>query len=502
LLKTVSPGFSLNRQIANSVSSLGAALAIERISSFTANLLAARIAGAEVFGKYSLMINTAMNVASYAGAGIGQTATRFGGGYTRGTEGYRQMVKLLVLFTLASITLAAAILSGVAQPLAKFVMNNTVLAPLLRLAALSAGVMLAAESVRGFLVGQRQYRLLVMLAICCAGGWIIGLPLAARFGPRAMLVAHASSLGIGVVGSIALAKRRRLWTWRAATVAPELPSARLFAQFGLVQMLQGFCMNASGLWMTTLMARSDTSLIQLGFFAVASQIRNMVGFGPSLLGQTALSLLTDEAGSEYGSAEVVLTRSTFLASLLSIVFAGVSILAVHVAVAFFYGTSFAGAETAAIFGIGTALVHMSSAPAAARLSIVSVRVAGIITAFWATMVALAAFLSSPNVDAATAMKIYFLAHCVSAFAVAVMLWLSRSLPRATLTLTLVYLGSGGAMVTLGLWRMSGPTGAQLGPYFLLILLAVLLAVLLPAGARLGYIPSRISLRHLKETFTF
>ena len=175
-----------------------------------------------------------------------------------------------------------------------------------------------------------------------------------------------------------------------------------------------------------MMARSDPILIQLGFFAIASQIRYISGFGPSLLGQTSFSLPTDEGGSEYGSASIVLTRSTFLASLFSVVTGGIGTLAIHRAIGLFYGRSFAGAEAAAIFGIGTAVVHMSSAPAAATPSIVSVLAAGSMNVGWAVIVVVVAIL--------------FLAHSISAIAVGAVLRSSGHLPRPASLLSLPPLG--------------------------------------------------------------
>ncbi len=65
--------------------------------SFLANIAAARLGGAHVFGAYSVAMTTANNVASYAGAGIGTTANRFSGEYPYGGGGYRGLLRTLAL---------------------------------------------------------------------------------------------------------------------------------------------------------------------------------------------------------------------------------------------------------------------------------------------------------------------------------------------------------------------------------------------------------------------
>ena len=96
---------SLGRLLLSGSSALGAATLVERGLGFAANLAAARLGGAHVFGAYSVAMTTANNVASYAGAGIGTTANRFSGEYPYGKPGYASLLSSLAMVSLGSAAL-------------------------------------------------------------------------------------------------------------------------------------------------------------------------------------------------------------------------------------------------------------------------------------------------------------------------------------------------------------------------------------------------------------
>ena len=160
---------------------------MERGLGFLANLAAARLGGASVFGAYAVAMTTANNVASYAGAGIGTTANRFSGEYPYGGAGYRGFIRALALVCCSSSALAAAMLWFAAQPLATHLLHNSGLAGLLRLAAVSAGAVILLECLRGLLIGQRRYAGLLALSILFGGSLAIVLPMAARHGANPWL---------------------------------------------------------------------------------------------------------------------------------------------------------------------------------------------------------------------------------------------------------------------------------------------------------------------------
>ena len=89
--------------VVRGTSTLGAAVFVERGASFLANVLAARLAGASVFGAYSLGITTANNISTYAAGGIGTTATRFSGKYSYDSGSYGVFAQVMATISLASV---------------------------------------------------------------------------------------------------------------------------------------------------------------------------------------------------------------------------------------------------------------------------------------------------------------------------------------------------------------------------------------------------------------
>jgi hypothetical protein len=329
---------------------------------------------------------------------------------------------------------------------------------------------------------------MLVTAAILATALLAGLPLAAHMGPRSMIVAQASALLLAVAGGSLLSTRKSFASRRIASTATSPPKFRDLASYGSTQLWQTICMNTVGLWVTAMLARSDHTLVQLGFFTVASQIRNMTGLLPGLLSQSTFPLLTNEASAPFGGVARVLNRSTYHAALLALLCASVAVAFIHGVLPLMYGRAFAGAETATIFGIATALVHMSSAPSASRLSIVSLRSTATITGIWALLVALLAWKSSPDMSAGTAMQIYFAAHSISALLGAVALWRCRSLPPATCALTAWCVLAGLMVIFLGTWRShwNGPGVASVA--IVLILPFASIIGLLVIGTKRRWIP--------------
>src|SRR5690242_4803724 len=135
-------------------SALGLATVIERGLSMTANVLAARLGGASVFGAYSLALTTANNISAYTGSGIGTTAVRFAGAHHRASSEYGPITRALVLVTACSCILAALLMLAASGPLAHYVLKIDSFANLIRFSAVSAAAIIALECAKGFFVGQ------------------------------------------------------------------------------------------------------------------------------------------------------------------------------------------------------------------------------------------------------------------------------------------------------------------------------------------------------------
>ena len=427
---------SLGRLLFSGTSALGAATLIERGLGFIANFAAARLGGVHVFGAYSIAMTTANNVAAYAGAGIGTTANRFSGEYPYGSPGYGGLLRTLSLVCVGSSLLAAGILWFAAEPLAVHVIRNPGLTHLLRLASISAGAIILLECLRGLLIGQRRFVALLAMSALFGVGMLVALPLAARMDATHMVVSQAV-IALSAIALCVLAAKKLQFSPPAdkAKAKAAGPTAGTIMRFGGVQLAGMVGLNAAGWWVASMVARSDVSLVQAGWFSLAMQLRNMCAMPAGLISQTAYAQLTESGGEGYGGANRVTILSTIAAVLVSLSIAG-PIAALTPWLVTLYGKDFRGAELAATLAIATGLVHMSSAPAAARLTVVSLPMTGAINGTWSVLLFGLGTWLVPSGGAAEAALCFFLAHVFSAVAVlGVLLWrgsASRELLAATL----------------------------------------------------------------------
>ena len=491
------------RHLLTGTSALGTGILIERGMGFTANILAARFGGTSTFGAYSLAISTANNISTYAAGQIGSTAARFSGKYQHGSPGYGTLARALAIVSLVSAALAAVALWFGAAPIAHLLGKSSLVA-LLRWASLSAVGIVLLECARGFFTGQRRLAALVLLSVIVGLGMVSLIPVFAHLhAPVRMIVAQGAITTGAVVVCLLLARPLGLGA-SAPGVAlsapqPPLPLGPMLREvwaFGFVQLAGLVAANLSGWWLMTLVARADTSLIQMGFFSVASQLRNMVGLAPSLLTESSYALMADPDGEAARTPQHVMALCTFAATFASLALASSAIIGIplllHV-----YGAGFAGAAVPCSIALAVAVAHMGNAPAAARLSIVSIRSTGVINTVWAFSVAAAAtaWLFHGG-SASRALVIYFAAHVLSALLVLLVLARRDGIPSgipavfATGTLTVSVLAA------LATERAGHPLiAAQLTGLMLLVTL-VALACLWSLGKRHHWLPSPAALRRL------
>lgn len=402
---------------------LATATALERALAFGGSFLAARAGGAGTLGAYTMALSTALNVASYTGAGMGTTATRFAAGHGRETAAYAAVVRALAAVASLSALLAAVLLIAAAEPVARVLLRNEALTPLLRVAGLAAAATILLDGCRGFLVGVRRYGAVLLVAVIVGVTLLVGLPLAARLGPMAMVVVQAGSALAAVAACLALAGPLGLapLATRSDRVSPVV---RTVWQFGLVQLGSLVAVNAAGWWLNMLVARTDPSLVAMGLLAVGLQLRNMVGLAPGLLTQSGYSLLVggaqkDEAGED--TPAHALRVCTALAMLGVLVLAGGALLVLPWALPWAYGASYHAAVAPTTLLLATAVVHMGGSPAAARLTVVDARRAGLVNLAWAALVVAGATWWVPWGGVVAAAGTYLAAHLLSVVLVLVAL---------------------------------------------------------------------------------
>ena len=491
------PG-EVTRHLLKGSSALGLAIVIERGMGFLANILAARLGGAVTFGAYSLAVSTANNISTYAGGGIGSTAARFSGKYPRSSRGYATLSRALILVSLVSAFLAAGGLWLGAAPIAHLLHKPSVTG-LLRWTAISAAGIVLLECARGFFVGQARLTALVLLSLVVGAGMILLIPLTAKIHhPTRMIVLQGVITTAAVIVCIVLARPLGLLALRSSGPALPLgPMLREVWTFGFVQLAGLIGVNLAGWWLTTLVARSDTSLVQMSFFAIASQLRNIAGLAPSLLTESSYAVMADPEEGRSSTPQQVMALCTYAATVAAMSLAGLGILLAPWALRVVYGSGYRSSVVAVVTALAVAVVHMGNAPAAARLSIVSIRALGIINTVWACFVAAAATIFLLHAGSAwRAMCIYLAGHLISALLVLLVLRRKDSVPRGMAAV--YFLGGGTAILLAGMayWRVLQPGFALAITGAMTLLMASSIVVLLAFGRRHRWLPSVATCRRL------
>jgi O-antigen/teichoic acid export membrane protein len=490
------------KNLIGGTSALGLGIMFERGLGFVANLLAARLGGASTFGAYSLAITTANNISSYAAGGIGSTAIRFSGKYQRDSAGYATLSRVLLIISVVSAGIAACGLWAGATPIAHLLGKES-LKSLLQWAALSAAGMILLECCRGFLVGQRRLMAILMLSSVVGIGMICLLPAASRVGPVRMISTQGGITLGAVLLCLLLYKPLGLAATSKAGVSEPLgPMLRSVWSFGMIQLAGLVGMNAAGWWLTSLVARADASMVQMGFFAIAHQLRNMVALAPSLLTESGLAVMAHGEQDRQYAPDQVMAACTFATTFASLLLAGLGIVIVPWALTALYGKSYAAASAATAVALATAVIHMGSGPASARLSIVSIRLAGVINTVWAIAVAGSAtlvFLWGRNAPGSSAWKgasIYLAAHLMSAGLVFLALTRKKCVPSGMNATFLV--GTTVVLLLTGLafWRNIQPAWTLAISLLMLALCFAALAVLLRIGNHYRWVPSLAGLKRM------
>ena len=488
----------VSRHLLKGSFALGFSVSVERGLGFLANILAARLGGAQTFGAYSLAISTANNISTYAGGGIGSTAARFSGKYPRGGPGYATLARALSIVSLVSALLAATGLWLGAGPIAHL-MQKTSLTGLLQWTAISAVGIILLECARGFFIGQSRLPALMILSLVAGSGMVLLLPLAARtHNPVRMIVLQGAIMSSAVVVCLLLSSRLGLRApVDSPTGLPLWPMLREVWGFGVVQLGGLIGVNFAGWWLTTLLARSDTTLVQISFFAIASQLRNIAGLAPSMLTESSYAVMADREGYASNTPQQVMALCTFAATAGAFALAGVGILLTPLALKLMYGRGYTGAASTVVVALAVAVVHMGNAPAAARLSIVSIRATGIINTIWAVLVAGAAtILLLHHGSARMAMAIYLAAHLASSVMVMSMLYRWDRIPNGMARTYYAASLTAVVMAALAWLRISQPGRAGVISAAMALVFVVALSWMLTVGRRNGWIPRGSVVRQL------
>jgi hypothetical protein len=344
-----------------------------------------------------------------------------------------------------------------AAPLAHLLHKQS-LAGLLRWAALSAAGIILLECARGFFVGQRRHAALMLLSLTVGVGMIALVPLAAiRHNPVQMVVSQGLVTTCAVILCLLLARPLGIHDTHASQPYTIGPMLREVWSFGFIQLAGLIGWNLAGWWMTTLVARSDTGLIQMSFFAIANQLRNIVALAPTLLTESSYAVMADREGENSRTPSHVMALCTYASTCASLLLAAIGIVILPWGLRVVYGRAYGTAAVTTAIAMAVAVVHMGNAPASARLSIVSIRSVGVINTVWAIFVTAAAtiFLLHKG-SAARAMTIYLAAHILSSILVLLVLAWKDHIPGDVIPVFSFGCGTGVVLVALSVFRDRHP----------------------------------------------
>ena len=482
----------VTQHVLRGTSTLGAAVFVERGASFLANVLAARLAGASVFGAYSLGITTANNISTYAAGGIGTTATRFSGKYSYDGGSYTVFAQVMATISLASAALAAMALCLGAGPIARL-LHKPELAGLLQWAGITAAGMVLLECARGFFVGQRRLLALAALSILVGLGMLGVLPaMALTHRPGAMVISQGAITLTAVMLCLAFAERLHLLP--SANVISNvrfLPLLKEVWSYGLIQLSGLVSANVAGWWVTALVARADPSLIQISFFAIASQLRNLIGLIPSLLTEGSFAAMASSEADDTNVPRRVMALCTYASTAVSFLIAAVTVIVAPLVLQVMYGRSYMMASLAVSTGVAVAVVQMGNAPPSARLSVVSIRSTAVLNTIWALFTAaFGTLIMMHGGSAASAMTVFLAAHVVIAVMVLALLYRKDRLPAGMISLFLVSTSAMVLLVNLAAYRAR--TGVNQVQVTALMCALIVLAAswLYRLGRRHAWLPSR------------
>lgn len=482
----------VKKHVVQGTSTLGAAVLVERGASFLANVMAARLAGPAVFGAYSLGITTANNISTYAAGGIGTTATRFSGKYPYDGGQYRMFAQVMATISLLSAVLAALALSLGAGPIAR-ILHKPDLTHLLQWAGVTAAGMVLLECARGFFVGQRRLLALATLSLLVGLGMLALIPTMAHFGkPTPMVISHGVvTLSAVAVCCVFAARLQLLPPSAVATRGTFLPLLREVWGYGLVQLVGLVSANAAGWWVTALVARGDSTLLQVSFFSIASQLRNLIGLVPSLLTEGSFAAMATPGAKGNTVPQRVMMLCTFASTGVSFCIAAALSIVAPLVLQLMYGRSYAGAALAVSVAAGVAVIQMGNSPPSARLSVVSIRATAAINTVWAVVTAGVgtAYLLHGG-TAAGAMSVFMAAHIVIAVLVLIMLHLRDGLPAGMVPLFSISTVAIVMLATLGFYRAVHPEHLLVSSLAMLLVAALALLGLYRIGRSEHCLPTK------------
>jgi O-antigen/teichoic acid export membrane protein len=407
------------------------AVAVQRLFAFVSTALAARVGGVAILGEYSLALSTAGMVGTFVGTGVGTVALRYVGQFPRTTQAYRKVLGLVALITVAAAAASGLLLLLGSKPLARLALNNAKLSVSLQFAAAALVILVVLEALNGTLVALHDFRSLLWLSVISGVIMVFIVPYSSQFGAKPMLICYAVALGTGI--AVALFKARTAIRPLAWDGSPEAsaPRAREIILFGNTQQFNTIVIAVASWWVILLVTRQDSTLHQMGYYFVGSQLRQVAGQAPTLASQLVFPTLS-RLTSVPKQHDRVLSMATFLCAALSFVPAGVMLIGLPWILRL-YGLAFREALVTGLILIATAVIQLTYFPVANALMMLSLRAAALLNALWSCVLALLAYALVSDHGAVGAALAWLLSQVVSQVVLFTLMVRMGRLPTGTLT---------------------------------------------------------------------
>ncbi len=291
-------------------------------------VIAARQLGPEAFGKFGI-INSTVGLASTVGAlGVGIAATKYVAEYWRiDPARTRRLHDLTMLVSFVSGLIGSAALYFFAAPVATRALHAPALVPELRLAAplVLASVLGGAQV--GILAGLERFRTLAKVNVVRG---VITVPLTAALTAAWGLKGAILSLTAGALGGLAATTLALHHSAPAGFLRPDYVGCwrewRMLTRFSLPSLLSTISFTPVQWAMAAWLVSAPNGFLQMGIYSAGNQIRTLVTYVPSALGQPALAMLSRESSAD-GCRFRLLYRHVMLLGLGLSVLAGIPVLA-------------------------------------------------------------------------------------------------------------------------------------------------------------------------------
>jgi len=318
----------------------------------------ARSLGETGFGQLAMLMTTFTTLGVFASFGLGTTATRFIS-LCRSTEPQRagRIATFAPLVASLMGLLAFGIVLYFSSWLSSFALNDSKLAPLVRLAAPILILGALQDSTQGVLAGLESFRALARAATIAGSALTIGMVAGAFLGGlRGCLVGMLLGMSVGCLFSfntMRLELRRQGIPLKPPGWLSEITTLWRFA---LPTLLSSSLVGPVN-WLTmALLVHQPAGYSQAGIFNAANQWRNAILYIPSLVAAAGLPVLTHLWKNTSGDEYVRLLRLKMLVGFLTATAIAIPIILAAPLIMAGYGSGFSRGVAVLVVLTGAAVI--------------------------------------------------------------------------------------------------------------------------------------------------